>query len=73
MKVKKFSTCKEHQLTTVLHLDVKGVPNVLIEITSLSATSYCPENTQEKHENKNTTKYFIKISIHQTLCDKVCQ
>jgi hypothetical protein len=45
MKVKKFSTCKELQLTTVLHLDVKGVPNVLIEITSLSATSYCPENT----------------------------
>jgi hypothetical protein len=45
MKVKKFSTCKEFQLTTVLHLDVKGVPSVLLEITSLSATSYCPENT----------------------------
>ena len=45
MKVKKFSTSKELQLAKVLHLDVKGVPNVLIEITSLSATSYCPENT----------------------------
>jgi len=45
MKVKKFSTCKELQLTTALHFDVKGVPNVLIEITNLSATSYCPENT----------------------------
>jgi len=45
MKIQKFSICKEAQLTTVLHLDVKGIPNVLIEITSLSATSYCPKNT----------------------------